>query len=252
MADKIHRTKAIILKQVKYGETSIIATAYTELFGLQSYLINGIRTASKKAAGSISFFQPAAILDMEVYHNEFRQLNRIKEYRWAPLYKNIFTDILKNGVATFMIELLTKCLKQPERNADLFAFAEDCLTGLDDCNDQVMANYPVFFAVHLTGFFGFLPETASGCVLQSNSLVFDIQAGTFTEAPVFHSFFLDKKCAVVLATLLQVRHPDELDQIETNVDTRRKILEAMEYYYSMHIHDFGKMRTLQVLQEIMR
>ena len=35
------------------------------------------------------------MLEMDVYHNEFKQLNRVKEYRWGYLYKNIFTDVLK-------------------------------------------------------------------------------------------------------------------------------------------------------------
>ena len=52
MPDKLHKTKGIVLRSVKYGETSIIVTIFTELFGVQSYLVNGIRTSSKKAAGN--------------------------------------------------------------------------------------------------------------------------------------------------------------------------------------------------------
>ncbi len=44
----IHSTKGIVLRTVKYGETSVIVTIYTELFGAQSYLVNGVRTSSKK------------------------------------------------------------------------------------------------------------------------------------------------------------------------------------------------------------
>lgn len=34
MPDKLHKTKGIVLGTVKYGETSIIVTIFTELFGL--------------------------------------------------------------------------------------------------------------------------------------------------------------------------------------------------------------------------
>ncbi|WP_315819946.1 DNA repair protein RecO [Paraflavitalea speifideaquila] len=44
----IHSTKGVVLKTVKYGETSVIVTIYTELFGIQSYLVNGVRTSTKK------------------------------------------------------------------------------------------------------------------------------------------------------------------------------------------------------------
>ncbi len=39
----IHKTKGIVLKTVKFGETSLVVTAFTEMFGLQSYMVNGIR-----------------------------------------------------------------------------------------------------------------------------------------------------------------------------------------------------------------
>ena len=125
MPDKLHHTKGIVLRTVKYGETSVIVTIFTELFGIQSYLVNGVRTSSKKGSGKSNLFQPTSILDMIVYHNELKQLQRIKEFRWSFLYQRILSDVTRNAVALFMIELLTKCLKQPAATPDLFHFAED-------------------------------------------------------------------------------------------------------------------------------
>ncbi|MDT9165980.1 recombination protein O N-terminal domain-containing protein, partial [Escherichia coli] len=78
---------------VRYGETSVIVTMLTELFGLQSYLVNGVRVSGKKGAGKANMFQPTAILDMVVYHNELKQLQRIREFRWAHIYQHILTDV---------------------------------------------------------------------------------------------------------------------------------------------------------------
>jgi DNA repair protein RecO (recombination protein O) len=86
MGDKLHKTRGIVLRTVKYGETSIIVTIFTELFGVQSYLVNGVRTSTKKGSGKASMFQPAAILELVVYHNELKHLNRIKEFKWAVMY----------------------------------------------------------------------------------------------------------------------------------------------------------------------
>jgi DNA repair protein RecO (recombination protein O) len=95
MSSQLHKTKGIVLRAVKYGETSLIVTIFTELFGLQSYLVNGVRTSSKKGSGKANLFQPTAILDLVVYHNELKHLNRIKEFKWSYLYKNIFSDVPK-------------------------------------------------------------------------------------------------------------------------------------------------------------
>src|SRR6202007_845513 len=125
LTDKLHKTKGIVLRTVKYGETSMIVTLFTELFGVQSYLVNGVRTSTKKGTGKATLFQPSAILDLVVYHNELKQLQRIKEFRWGYLYQHILSDVKKNSVALFMVELLARCLKQPEAHPDLFHFAED-------------------------------------------------------------------------------------------------------------------------------
>ncbi len=119
----IHSTKGIVLRTIKYGETSVIVSVFTEIFGIQSYIVNGVRTQSKTSKAH--FFQSSSILEMEVYHNELKNLQRIKDLRWSYLYKNILSNVIKNSVALYMVELLQKCLKQPEKNADLFYFCED-------------------------------------------------------------------------------------------------------------------------------
>ena len=197
MSSQLHKTKGIVLRAVKYGETSLIVTIFTELFGLQSYLVNGVRTSTKKGSGKANLFQPTAILDLVVYHNELKHLNRIKEFKWSYLYKNIFSDVPKNAVALFMIELLTKCLKQPEANPELFEFCEDAFIHLDESTGSVMANFPLFFALHLPVFFGF---RISDEYSDKNSIV-DLQEGMFVPGRPDHFHFLEGKQAEITSEL---------------------------------------------------
>ncbi len=247
MPDKLHHTKGIVLRTVKYGETSVIVTLFTELFGIQSYLVNGVRTTSKKGSGKANLFQPASILEMVVYHNELKQLQRIKEFKWDFLYKHILSDVKKNAVALFMIELLTKCLKQPEANPDLFHFVEDALVHLDQAGNAVAANYPLFFALHLPVFFGFrFSDNYS-----ERNLFLDLQEGEFVKEQPGHPHFLEDKQASVTSQLLKVQQPEDLEEIRLNHDFRRNLLFVYETYYRLHIHDFGTMKTLPVLKEIL-
>ena len=85
-----HKTKGVVLRTVKYGETSVIASVYTELFGVQSYIVKGVRQATKKSQGKSNYFQPGALLNMVVYHNELKNLQFIKEYEWSYLYNEVF------------------------------------------------------------------------------------------------------------------------------------------------------------------
>src|SRR3954453_3291626 len=89
-----HKTKGIVLRTLKYGETSLITTIYNELFGIQSYIVKGVRQGTKKSSAKGVYFQPAAILDLVVYQNEFKNLNFIKEYGWAYLYQEVLSNVL--------------------------------------------------------------------------------------------------------------------------------------------------------------
>ena len=189
MPDKIHKSKGIILRAVKYGETSLIVTIFTELFGVQSYLVNGVRTSTKKGTGKANLFQPSAILDLVVYHNELKHLNRIKEFKWAVIYQHILSDVPKNAVALFMVELLTKCLKQPEGHPELFHFTEDAFMKLDESNAAIMANLPLFFALHLTHFFGFRIDDNYSF---ANPFL-DLKEGKFVKEQPHHPHFLEDK-----------------------------------------------------------
>jgi len=247
MPDKIYKTKGIVLRTVKYGETSVIVTIFTELFGLQGYLVNGVRTSTKKGSGKASLFQPAAILDLVVYHNELKHLNRIKEFKWGYLYQHILSDVQKNAVALFMVELLTKCLKQPEGNPDLFNFTEDCFLYLDKSNGSAMANLPLFFALHLTHFFGFkMTDDYS-----DEATFLDLQEGSFVNKQPDHPHFLEDKQAFVTSQLLKAQRPEDLEDIKLNHDFRRKLLHVYESYYALHVNDFGTMKTLPVLRAIL-
>lgn len=247
MPDKLHKTKGIVLRTVKYGETSLVVTIFTELFGVQSYLVNGVRTSTKKGTGKANVFQPAAMLDLVVYHNELKHLNRIKEFKWATIYQQVFSNVPKNAVALFMTELLTKCLKQPEANAGLFHFIEDCFMQLDKSSGTVMANLPLFFSLHLPFHFGFrITDNYS-----SQNCFLDLQEGLFVSKQPHHPHFLEDKKAAVTSQLLQVMQPEELEDIKLNHDFRRHLLQRYEDYYRLHIQDFGTMKSLPVLREVL-
>ena len=132
-----HKTKGIVLRTIQYGETSVITSVYTELFGLQSYIVKGVRQSTKKSQSKQMYFQPAAILDMEVYHNELKNLQFIKEYRWGYLYNKVLFDVVRNAIAQFMIELFQHGIKQPEANPELFYLLEGSLLEADKVSDTI-------------------------------------------------------------------------------------------------------------------
>ncbi|MBA2745479.1 MAG: DNA repair protein RecO [Flavisolibacter sp.] len=243
----VNKTRGIVLRTVKYGETSLVVTIFTELFGLQSYMVNGVRSSSKRGSNKAAFFQPVSLLDLVAYHNELKNLQRLKEYKWNFLYRHIFSDVKKHSVALFMIELLTRCLKQPEPHPELFYFTEDALAHLDDAEDTVTANFPLFFAVHLAVFFGF--RITDNYTLSRNFL--DLEEGVFVSEQPLHSNYVADSEAASVSHILKIMQPSELKDVVLKQEQRRRLIQVIEKYYALHIQDFGNLKTLPVLREVL-
>lgn len=242
-----HTTKGIILRTVKYGETSLIASVYTELFGVQSYMVKGVRQNTRKSPGRVGMFQPGAILQMEVYHNDLKHLQFIKEYSWAYLYDKVLFNVVRNAVAMYVIELLQHSLKQPEANPELFYLIEDTLKQLDRGTDLLVANLPLYFTLHLGSELGFQLQGQ----YSRQTPVLDLQEGMFTAEMPFHPFHISGEVAQYASRINNIQFYNDLESISMPRPFRRELLEALQQYVSLHIADFGTMRSLEVLQEVL-
>jgi DNA repair protein RecO (recombination protein O) len=210
-------------------------------------MVNGVRTASKKGMGKANLFQPSSQLDLVIYYNEFKNLQRLKEFKWSYLYESVFFDVYKNAVALFMVELLQKTIKEPETNAELFYFIEDAFLHLDKAEPAAVANYALFFALHLASFFGFrITDDYS----DTNNII-DLWEGVFVKEQPLHSHYLEGQYSFITSQLLKILQPHELDQLKLNREFRKNLLLAYQDFYALHIQDFGSMKTLPVLQEIL-
>jgi len=245
-----HKTKGIVLRTVKYGETSLVVTVMTELFGIQTYMVNGVRS-SKKGSTKAAMYQPTALLNLDVYHNEQKSMQRIREADWAFLYDQVLSDVVKNSIALYMVELLYKTLKQPEANADLFYFAEDCLHILDAAPPAISANMPLFFTLQLSHFFGLRISNIVGPGNDLEEIYLDLWEGLFTTEQPTHPHFMSGENVRLTSELLKINHPSDLGQLTMNKSKRRELLLLYLQYYALHIQDFGQMKTLLVMNEVL-
>jgi DNA repair protein RecO (recombination protein O) len=144
-----------------------------------------------------------------------------------------------------MMELMYKCIKQPESNPDLFYFAEDALMQLDSADEKVTAGFAIYFALHLTSFFGFQINN------EQRSSILDLQEGSFVTQYPQHAYYTDGKNAELIFELLKIMQPHEIPEVAMNHLQRRAVLESLETYYALHISEFGKMKSLPVLQQVL-
>ena len=222
------QTKGIVLSSVKYSESSIICKIYTAKFGLQSYLINGVR---KKKGGS-AYYQSLNILDLTVYHKNNSQLQRVKEVKVPNSYSSIPFHVLKSSIAMFLAEVLSKCLKEEEENTELFSFIESALLEFDKADFD--SQFHLRFLVALSGYLGFYPN------LDNHHLpYFDLMNGCFCEKQGGHKHYLKNSADFVSALKLE----------KTN--NKNKILEDILEYYKLHVDGFSHIKSKDVLESVL-
>lgn len=244
----IHATKGLVLRAIKYSETSLIVTILTEKFGLLTYMANGVRS-SKKGSNKAALFQPGALLQMEVYHQELKSIQRFKEAGWLNVYQNIFTDVIRHSVAVYLMELLHRALKQPESNPDLFGFCEEILLELDKTDHpSIVSNIPLFFTLHLPYFFGWRIEPSK----LSPPFFLHLTDGVFSKNPPTDELhFLSAEDSLITSELLKVMQLHELTEFKLQSSTRHRLLQQYLLYYQAHFPEFGQLKSLDVLHQVL-
>jgi DNA repair protein RecO (recombination protein O) len=219
----LYKTRGIVFRYTRYGDSSIIVNIFTEVFGMQSYIVNGVRTQSIKS--KIALYQPLTLLDLVVYHRENANIMRIKEIKCLYPYLTIPTDVSKTALAMFINEVINKTVKEESHAQELCDFLIQSMIKLDQ---QIkVENFHLVFLIKLSRFLGFGAQT-------KNEIVGGRLASLEAEA------MLEKVVIAEYDTPLAISNA-----------LRREILEVLLKFYTDHIETIGEMKSVQVLREVM-
>jgi|TARA_B110000438_G_scaffold27292_1_gene26133 DNA repair protein RecO (recombination protein O) len=219
----IYKTKGIVLNYIKFKESSIICKIFTESFGLQSYIINGVRNL--KSSKNISLFQPLTLVDLVVYNKSSSDIQRIKEIKVDIIYLTSHTSIKKVSVCLFLSELLTKILSnEPDQN-EKFNFLYNSFIVFDQLKKD-FNNFHIQFLLRLTKIFGFEISDVNQ-ILNSNS-----------------------KSKEINAFVLNCISMNFNSKINSNYYQRNEVLKALILYFSQSLGIPIKVKSLKVLKEV--
>lgn len=235
----IETTKAIVINTIKYGDTSLIATCYTEKSGLKTYMLKGVLKA-KKAKVKTAYFQPLMQLNLTANHNTKGALNSIREVEVINFYNSIYTDIKKQSIVLFLSEILYYSIKEEEQNASLFKYLEASLLWLD-AHDAI-SNFHLLFLLNLTKHLGFYPE-----VKNIDLTYFNLLEGRFTNTARMHTLTGEK--ITQFKKLLGINF-DGIDQVNFSASNRQDVLSILIQYFELHVSGFKEPKSLNVLKSV--
>ena len=239
----LHKTKGIVLKVTDYSDNSVIAKVYTQKFGLQSYLINGVK--KPKAKIRMNMLQPLHLLEMVVYHKPNGNIQRISDARSEPVLQAIPYDIVKSAITMFLNEMIYKSIKQQHEDEVMFEFIARSIELLDKLETGV-SNFHLIFLIKLTRFLGFYPDLS----MAHRFAFFDLQHGNFVSTQPPHVYFVEEQFKSKWLQLFTLSL-DQLNEISLDAQTRKVLLHKIIDYYALHIQDMGLIKSNVILEEVL-
>jgi DNA repair protein RecO (recombination protein O) len=236
------KTKAIVLNQIKYSDTSLIVALYTEAHGRQSFLIQGVY--KKKSKYPPVYFQPLTLLEIESAISPKRELQRIKDAYIIHPFHSIPFDPVKSSIALFISEILYKTLREEENNPVMFQYLENAIEFMDRM-DAGIANYHIWFMLNLTRHLGFYPV----CNYSAENYVFDLVNGRFYNPLLTNAAVIERELAKWINNFLTTS-PEKLLELELNHQMRNQIISMLVEYYHIHMGHLGNIKSLAVLQGV--
>jgi DNA repair protein RecO (recombination protein O) len=242
----LQNTNGIVLRSVKYGDSSLVTTIFTELYGVQTYMVQGVRSTKAKQNRGGSF-QPGVLLALVVYQQTQKNMQRIREFQAAYIYNGLQESVIKNSIVIFSAELLLRLLPEHAPLPELFNFAKDYFITLDKTALNGVANFPLYFIIQCSRALGYdLKGNYSAATPHLN-----LQEGGFTATPPVLIPFASDDEARALDLLLKAHDYEALPQVEMNGTLRMRLIEWYVTFLQQHTQYMGSLRSLPVLKTIL-
>lgn len=242
----LHKTNGIVLRSVKYGESSLVTTIFTEMYGVQAYMVQGVRTA-KSRQNRAAFFQPGTLLSLVVYHQPNKNLQRIREFQCAYIYRHLQEDVVKNSILLFSVEVLLRLLPEGAPMPELYGFVNEYLMKLDEMSSVAIANLPLYFIIRCSREFGFY---LTGSYSKDTPHLNLAEGGFTAEVPTLITHTSDDD-AQALSRLLKINSTDALKEVQMNADMRLRILDWYVVFLQQHTQHMGAVKSLSVLRAVL-
>ena len=236
------KTTAVVLRTIKYGDSSLIVDMLTEQMGRVSFLVRTPKTQKGKLKKQL--FQPLTILSLVFDYRQRSSLQRIRDIAIAVPYITIPAVAPKIATAIFLAEFLSYVTRDEQRNTPLFEYIVSSLRWLDDA-DSGYANFHLVFMMRLSRFIGFWPNLDDYC----EGCLFDLREARFTTVAPLHNDVLKAAEARQVCTLMRMTYSN-MHAFRMNRSQRNRITDIILLFYRLHVADMPEMKSLAVLKEL--
>lgn len=237
------KTRGIVLRAIKYGESGLICDLFTEDFGMTSFLVQGIR--GNKSQHKSILLRVGNLVDVVAYHRENKGLQRLTEVRADYVYQDIPFNLTKGSLSLFMAELALKSIRYSESEQALFHFLRNSFIFLDETKGGI-GNLHLLFALRLSYYLGFAPQVS----VESGDVFFDLREGVFVSENLRGPYTLSAEQSHLLRELIPSSY-EEGNRVRMNREVRWDLLVQLIDYFSLHLNHFQGLQSHKILHELL-
>jgi len=151
----ITKTEALVLKSMKFGDTSRIATLYTKDHGKIKVIAKGIRKPQSRLAGTLETFSHIQIV---FYKKQTTEIYLLSQSEVLKSYQSLSRSLTRYTFASAVLELLDRLVTGEESNPELFHHTRMILSFMERCPEEAVEKSFCFFTLKLAELLGYKPK----------------------------------------------------------------------------------------------
>ena len=258
----IVKTRAVVLREIKYRDQSKICSLYTREFGKVSVIIKGARNPKNRLSG---LFNAGNILDLVLYKKSGRDLHLVSDANLLVSPMVPLPDMERFAILYRIIDLVSQATERDEKNLTLFTLLAGSLEQLYRSGINFQQLY-AWFLLRFVSVLGFQPSLRL-CVFSGEELIPAIKAMKLTEIYFVMNpgglalpgttedgsakkELIPVRLAMLLSSLAAARLPavEPMNADPADID---RIWNLLQEYCSLHLEHARPRKNLAIISQIL-
>lgn len=244
---EIIKTEAIVLSKMNYGDTSSIASLFTEDLGRISVIIKGARSPKSKYGKIVDLINHLLIV---LYKKESRELQLLSGADIINHYPSIKSDLNKLKYAYAITELVKNLLAEHEANKKIFKGTVKILGKLNESNELVEIIFGRFFIFFLKEIgYELQIESCGICGKQNlqNDAYYNFDKGLICGECRKSAVDIYDINLELLKYLKCLKNNETISNLDNLIS--QKAISLMENHLKYHVPDFKGLSSLRLFNE---
>ncbi len=246
----IIRTEAIVLRAMKYRETSQIVTLFTREKGKMAVLAKGARLLKSRFGSSL---QPMSYTQVVFYHKPTRGLQTLSESTHVQFFHGISRNLEKISIGLRIVELIYALIPEEEQQPQVFNLLVEVLGRLDEAEAHAINLLP-YFQMRLGTVLGFAPNIDRDMVEhlpdEGGVLALDTGAILLPDATP-RAARRAARTALRAFAILARADLETVMRMRLDTETRREVNALIEDFLRYHVEDAYPSRSDKIIGQLL-